>query len=95
MTVSARIGVLLKERGRTQVELANYLGVDVRMVNRWVKQGVTPSGNYLLRIASFFQVPPETLFGEPEPHIDVKRYSIREFTTDELLVELKRRIEAP
>lgn len=89
-----KIGSILKDKRTTQVELAKHLGIDVRMVNRWIRQGVMPRNDYLYEIADFLGVSPDYLMGKTED-LYAKKYSIREFTTDELLLELKRRIEAP
>lgn len=52
---------LLEEQGKTQADLARYLGVSNTTVNRWIptknKEGDNPSKYHLIRIADFFDVP--------------------------------------
>ena len=96
MTVGARIGSLLKVKRMTQRELSEHLGVDFRMVNRWIVRDVTPNSKHLLEIAAVLDVTPEFLMGECETTADsFSRISLQSYTTDELLAELKRRTEAP
>lgn len=89
-----RLEIILKQRKISQSELSKHLGIDVRMVNRWIRQGVTPQSKYLYNITEYLNVEPDYLLGKVEEP-SAKKYSIRDFTTDELLAELKRRIEAP
>lgn len=94
--IGARIDGLLKEKRMTQRELSEHLGVDFRVVNRWITQDVTPSSKHLLGIAAVLDVTPEFLMGVSDITQDsFKTGFLQRYTTDELLAELKRRIEAP
>lgn len=63
-TVGKNIIQLLEKQQYKQVDLARFLDVDVRVVNRWVKQDVQPSSKYLLEIAKFFNVSVDVLTNE-------------------------------
>ena len=62
--VGKNIIQLLEKNHYKQVDLARFLDVDVRIVNRWVKQDVQPSSKYLLEIAKFFNISADILTSE-------------------------------
>ena len=63
------IAALRKERGVRQEELANYVGVSAQAVSKWENGGV-PDTELLPKIADFFSVSIDMLFGR-----DVFNYS--------------------
>lgn len=89
--IGARISGLLKEKRMTQRELSEHLGVDFRMVNRWITQDVTPSSKYLLEIADVLDVTPEFLMGVSDITPNSFKTDLRHYTTEELLAEIERR----
>lgn len=92
-TVGQRIERSLREKGMKQADLAKILNVDVRMVSRWVRCGVVPRAQTINEIAQVLGVTAEYLLGVKEKSVPIVN-SISDFTTEELLAELKRRIEA-
>ena len=60
--IGKQIATLRKEKGIKQEELANYVGVSTQAVSKWENGGV-PDTDLLPKIADFFSVPVDTLFG--------------------------------
>lgn len=60
--IGKRIVSMRKERGIKQEELANYVGVSAQAVSKWENGGV-PDTELLPRIADFFKVSVDSLFG--------------------------------
>ena len=67
--IGKQIATLRKEKGIKQEELANYVGVSTQAVSKWENGGV-PDTDLLPKIADFFSVPVDTLFGR-----DIENYS--------------------
>ena len=61
-TVGAMIAKLRKEKSVTQEELASKVGVSSQAVSKWENGGM-PDAELLPRIADFFEVSIDTLFG--------------------------------
>ncbi len=61
-TIGKQIASLRKEKGIKQEELANYVGVSTQAVSKWENGGV-PDTELLPRIADFFSVSVDSLFG--------------------------------
>ena len=60
--IGKQIALLRKERGIKQEELANYVGVSTQAVSKWENGGV-PDTELLPKIADFFSVSVDSLFG--------------------------------
>ena len=60
--IGAVIAALRRERGIKQEELARFVGVSVQAVSKWENGGV-PDTELLPKIADFFCVPLDRLFG--------------------------------
>ena len=60
--IGKQIAILRKEKGIKQAEVANYVGVSVQAVSKWENGGV-PDTELLPRIADFFSVSVDHLFG--------------------------------
>ncbi len=60
--IGRQIARLRKEKGITQEELANYVGVSAQAVSKWENGGV-PDTDLLPKIADFFSVSVDLLFG--------------------------------
>ena len=61
-TVGAMIAKLRKEKGATQEELASKVGVSSQAVSKWENGGM-PDAELLPKIAVFFEVSIDALFG--------------------------------
>ena len=61
-TIGKQIASLRKEKGVKQEELANYVGVSTQAVSKWENGGV-PDTELLPKIADFFSVSVDFLFG--------------------------------
>lgn len=59
---SAQLQKLRKEKRVTQEQLANYLGVSPQAVSKW-ENGTYPEGDLLPRIADYFEVSIDYLYG--------------------------------
>lgn len=60
--IGKQIAALRKERGIKQEELANFVGVSIQAVSKWENGGM-PDTELLPKIADFFSVSIDTLFG--------------------------------
>ncbi len=60
--IGKQIALLRKEKGIKQEELANYVGVSAQAVSKWENGGV-PDTDLLPKIADFFSVSVDLLFG--------------------------------
>ena len=63
LELGKRIAMLRKAQKRTQSELAEYLCVQPQTVSRWEAEGGTPDVSLLPKIALFFGVTLDELFG--------------------------------
>lgn len=63
MDFGKRIAELRKLKKTTQAQLAEYLSVNPQTVSRWEAEGGTPDVMLLPKIASFFEVSLDELFG--------------------------------
>lgn len=63
LTIGEKIALLRKERNITQTELAEYLFLTPQTVSRWEVGSGTPEITLLPRIAAFFGVSIDELFG--------------------------------
>lgn len=61
-TIGKQIASLRKEKGIKQEELANFVGVSIQAVSKWENGGV-PDTELLPKIADFFSVSVDSLFG--------------------------------
>jgi len=79
LSIGEKIALLRKEKGVTQTELAEYLYLAPQTVSRWEVGNGAPEISLLPRIAAFFGVTIDTLFGQtPLEHIGdlVCKYSV-------------------
>lgn len=61
--IGKQIAFMRKEKGIKQEELANYVGVSIQAVSKWENGGV-PDTELLPKIADFFSVSIDVLFGQ-------------------------------
>ena len=71
---------LRKKRGVTQEQLAAYLGVSPQAVSKW-ENGSFPDGDLLPRIADYFEVSIDYLYGR-----DTERVSVEQMVMDSIKV---------
>lgn len=79
MTIGQKIALLRREKDVTQTELAEYLFLAPQTVSRWEVGNGTPEITLLPRIATFFGVSIDELFGvTPIKHVQdlVAKYSV-------------------
>lgn len=89
-----RIAVLRKRHGVTQAQLAEYLMVQPQTVSRWESEGGTPDVAFLPKIAAFFSVSMDELFGMTDmEQIDNLVYKYSVLRDEKSLEEVLRRIE--
>ena len=62
MLINENIRRLLKETGKTQLELAEFIGSKKQTVNYWLKNDADIPARYIPAISKFFDVPLEGLF---------------------------------
>lgn len=70
---STRLQALRKERGVTQEQLASHLGVSPQAVSKWEKNGSYPDGDLLPRLADYFGVSIDYLYGRAERNPSVEK----------------------
>ena len=68
--IGATISKLRKEKGITQEELANYVGVSAQAVSKWENGGV-PDTELLPKIADYFDISIDTLYGRDHTSKDI------------------------
>ncbi len=56
MTISQRIFLLLKQKGKKQKELAEYTGISTSAISAWNKNNTNPAAESLSTIADFLEV---------------------------------------
>ena len=89
-----RIAALRKIHGVTQAQLAEYLMVQPQTVSRWESEGGTPDVAFLPKIAAFFSVSMDELFGMTDmEQIDNLVYKYSVLRDEKSLEEVLRRIE--
>ena len=74
---STQLQKLRKERGTTQEQLANHLGVSPQAVSKW-ENGSYPDGDLLPKIADYFEVTIDYLYGRAERDVPVVQQIINE-----------------
>lgn len=66
-TFGQRISKLRKEKGFTQSELADKVGVSAQAVSKWENDQATPDIDMLLTLAVLFEVTLDELLGKEKP----------------------------
>jgi len=65
-SIGRRILEFLNRKGKTQAELARFLGTRQSTVNGWIKLGRCPAADVILPICGFLDVTAEELLGGAE-----------------------------
>ncbi|KFX11304.1 MULTISPECIES: helix-turn-helix domain-containing protein [Pectobacterium] len=77
-----RLAALRKARQLTQIELANLLDIQPRMLGRWEQGQVKPQFDYIIKLAQFLEVSIDyMLLGDkdtPAPVFDIKNKRLKE-----------------
>ncbi|MEQ1969171.1 helix-turn-helix transcriptional regulator [Xenorhabdus nematophila] len=88
-----RLATLRKARQLTQLELANLLDIQPRMVGRWEQGQVKPQFDYIIKLAQLLEVSIDHLLlgeeGTTAPVFDIKNKRLKELCkqVDELKAE--------
>lgn len=61
MKIVERIDSILKQKGKTRVDLANSIGIKPQNISAWSTRGTIPAGDICLKIASYLNVSIEWL----------------------------------
>lgn len=69
MTISQRIFIILKEKGKKQKELSQYTGISEQTISDWKKKGSIPSADKISGIADFLEVSTDYLLTGEEQTI--------------------------
>lgn len=85
-TFSTTLQTLRKEKKVTQEQLANYLGVSPQAVSKW-ENGSYPEGDLLPKIADFFSVSIDYLYGRGEKDVSFEKKAL-DFFRGEIRKEL-------
>ena len=67
LKISENLRKLRKERGNTQDDLANHLGISVQAVSKWERGEAVPDLAVLKQIADLYQVKIDDLISKPKP----------------------------
>ena len=70
MTISQRIFMLLKQKGKKQKELAEYTGISTSAISAWNKNNTNPTAESLSTIADFLEVSLDYLLTGKEKTIE-------------------------
>ncbi len=73
-TVALNISKYLKLRGKSQVSLANYLGITKAAVSNWISSTTSPDINTIAKICEYLEISVNDLFGV----YDEKNLSVEE-----------------
>ncbi|BET95287.1 MULTISPECIES: helix-turn-helix domain-containing protein [Xenorhabdus] len=77
-----RLATLRKARQLTQIELANLLDIQPRMVGRWEQGQVKPQFDYIIKLAQLLEVSIDHLLlgeeGAIAPVFDIKNKRLKE-----------------
>lgn len=65
-----RLSQLRKEKGITQVKLAQYFGISNGTIAMWETDKRQPDSDTLIKLADFFNVSVDYLLGRPETYIN-------------------------
>ena len=88
-SISEQIALLRKEKGLTQEELAEKIGVSAQTISKW-ENGVTLPDILLLPIiADIFGITIDELYGNVKSVRNIEPYELPEIAYDELLREIK------
>jgi len=71
-TFSTTLQTLRKNRGVTQEQLANHLGVSPQAVSKW-ENGSYPDGDLLPQIADYFEVSIDYLYGRAKDNVSIEQ----------------------
>ena len=71
-TFSTTLQTLRKNRGVTQEQLANHLGVSPQAVSKW-ENGSYPDGDLLPQIADYFEVSIDYLYGRAKDNVSLEQ----------------------
>lgn len=77
-TTGTRIKRLLKERGKTQLELADYCGVTPQTVYRWCADKLEPRASMIEKIAKFLQTNSLYLLNETDMNVAMEQLMLQE-----------------
>ena len=66
LKIDQRLRELRRDRGNTQEELAQYLGISTQAVSKWERGGTAPDISLLPKIAAFYDVTVDSLLGVNE-----------------------------
>ena len=66
MTCSEKLSALRRERGVSQAQLAEVMGVSRQAVSRWEVGAVTPSMEKLRRLGEFYNIPVDLLMNDQQ-----------------------------
>jgi transcriptional regulator with XRE-family HTH domain len=62
-TIKLKIAELRKEKGSTQAELAEFLGVSFQSVSKWENGTTMPDITFLPNLAEYFEISVDELLG--------------------------------
>lgn len=76
------LSIIRKQRQLTQLELANLLEVQPRMVGRWEQGQTKPQFDYVIKLAQVLEVTIDCLVfgeeGQEQPAFDIKNKRLKE-----------------
>lgn len=94
LELGKKIAALRKMQGTTQAQLADYLMVQPQTVSRWESEGGTPDVTLLPKIASFFGISMDELFGLTDmEQIDYLVYKYSVLRDEKSFDEVMKRME--
>lgn len=70
--VAQNLGILRKQKGLTQAELAERLNYSDKAISRWEKGDTLPDLNVLYEICEFYGITMNDLVGETEPQAKIE-----------------------
>lgn len=83
---SKNLNKLLESHNKTQIELANYIGVSNTTINNYVKGYNAPRMDKIDKIAEFFDVERSSLINNNNDNLSIDTSKNKQLTEDELKI---------
>ena len=88
-TFGQRLARLRKERGLTQSELADKLGISAQAVSKWENDQASPDLDIIITLSDIFQITTDELLGKEKPAATVLTDKPTKKDIDKMVLKIK------